>query len=656
MRRDAKKAGRLIVELALAAAFSVGLAFLLSKDDMSEAAKAVWVVGVLVAAWFLRWRIGDSTSGESTREGLDRLGTGLEGQVASRSYNQFSQMTGGEPLYDLAVVPRISGVIDPALRTPNFPADETVTIVSAFDSTQGRLLVVGEPGSGKTMAVYQLIRALHQRGQQVLLVDLASWQPKHTTLEDFLIAQLCDADGYAITDRSAAAAWIKSGEWCLAGDGLNELGPPDDDAWRVQFLHHLTAFVRAHPKVQVVLTCRLAEWERLAQVGPLVGMVQMEPLNGTQIDTIIARLSDTADREWRTVAGDAKRGWRRDVRAALANPLFASLALSTRPDTSVVRTVSSSKDVHERLISRYITATLPNSDDRRWAGWIARFLNGDEPGWNGTRSPNRTVFSLSGLTPPTASLRHRAVAWLVIGLVIVPVFGMVDGLLRGRAAGPRLGLAIWLPTGLTFGLSSDARPRRSSFSIGNLTRKRGWILMPIFGLFIGLISGLHFRLPGGLIGGLVFGLTGGLAIGLTIPRIAYSQTFSEPLTASRRSWLAVGLAFGMVIALFIGLGYGMINGMVSGLVIGSLSGLAIGPTMGVDYGGWFVSYQHFVRRWWIRTGTLPRDLPEFIDSLISSGVMRPTGTGVRFRHDLIQQHLAQQNPKKLSGGAGSTAQ
>jgi superfamily II DNA or RNA helicase len=86
----------------------------------------------------------------------------LRKQVQIRSYGARRNLIEA-PLRELEldITPRLGWVRDPRLVEPE-PVSEQIAddIVAAFESSKRRLLIVGEPGSGKTMAAYALIEYL----------------------------------------------------------------------------------------------------------------------------------------------------------------------------------------------------------------------------------------------------------------------------------------------------------------------------------------------------------------------------------------------------------------------------------------------------------------------------------------------------------------
>jgi hypothetical protein len=66
----------------------------------------------------------------------------------------------------------------------------------------------------------------------------------------------------------------------------------------------------------------------------------------------------------------------------------------------------------------------------------------------------------------------------------------------------------------------------------------------------------------------------------------------------------------------------------------------VGLVGGLNNGGWFVLLQKVAHRRLARAGNLPPGPYDFLEWGIERQIFRRVGGGVRFRHNLIQQHLA----------------
>jgi hypothetical protein len=157
-----------------------------------------------------------------------------------------------------------------------------------------------------------------------------------------------------------------------------------------------------------------------------------------------------------------------------------------------------------------------------------------------------------------------------------------------------------------------------------------WILA---GLLDELIYGLSFGLGLALFFGLGFGLleTRSVLITSRTPKEARSRSLIAALT-----WLVSGLVGGLVGVLVLG------PGLRTGLRLGGMLvlGLGFGLDLALRNGGWFVLLQKVAHRRLARAGNLPSHPYDFLEWGIEKQVFRRVGGGVRFRHNLIQKHLA----------------
>jgi hypothetical protein len=104
--------------------------------------------------------------------------------------------------------------------------------------------------------------------------------------------------------------------------------------------------------------------------------------------------------------------------------------------------------------------------------------------------------------------------------------------------------------------------------------------------------------------------------------------------------LAVGMVFGLIFVLFGGLTREVGEGVTRGLVKeGLIMGVVFGLGLGLRNGGWFVLLQAVAHRRLARDRNLPARPYDFLEWGIEKQLFRRVGGGVRFRHDLIQQHL-----------------
>jgi len=93
----------------------------------------------------------------------------------------------------------------------------------------------------------------------------------------------------------------------------------------------------------------------------------------------------------------------------------------------------------------------------------------------------------------------------------------------------------------------------------------------------------------------------------------------------------------------------MLFSPVLGLAGGVLGGLFLGLFLGMRNGGWFVLLQKDAHRHLVKAGNLPPHPANFLDWAIERQIFRRIGGGVRFRHSLIQQYIANSAEGALPG-------
>ncbi len=169
-------------------------------------------------------------------------------------------------------------------------ADQREDLVARMRAAT-RMLVLGEPGSGKTVALERLSWELCAGTELLIPVKIDLLYYAGTSLESWVRSDLQRTDELRLDDDSALAAFLKEGpvRCFMLFDGLNEVGR----AYRERFADELVRWMAAYPKHPIIITGRAQDelWRLLRERVEEALVIQ--PITTTQIVTYLqAQLGD----------------------------------------------------------------------------------------------------------------------------------------------------------------------------------------------------------------------------------------------------------------------------------------------------------------------------------------------------------------------------
>jgi hypothetical protein len=227
------------------------------------------------------------------------------------------------------------------------------TIGRAFDEAGRMLLVLGEPGAGKTTTLLTLTRECIEQAERdpgapiPVVLNLSSWTDSRP-LRDWLADELSEPSNGYYVGKSLARRWLEDHRLLLLLDGLDEVAE-DRRARCVQALHE---FVKEHGVPGLAVCCRTAEYRALPLRLKLGGAVLLLPLEQAQIDAYL------------DAAGPALGGFRgalarnAELRRLSASPLMLSimtLAFRGLPaDAMRFDETSSREELRAEIFGRFV--------------------------------------------------------------------------------------------------------------------------------------------------------------------------------------------------------------------------------------------------------------------------------------------------------------
>jgi eukaryotic-like serine/threonine-protein kinase len=228
-----------------------------------------------------------------------------------------------------------------------------VSIGRVFDGLEQMLLILGEPGAGKTTTLLTLARECVEKAERdpsapvPVVLNLSSWTGSRPFL-DWLVDELSKpSNGYNVGEEFARR-WLKEHRLILLLDGLDEVAE-DRRAACVQALH---AFVEEHGVPGLAVCCRSAEYGALPVRLKLGGAVLLLPLEPAQIDAYLDAAGPSLDGLRGALARNA------ELRRLSESPLMLSimtLAFHGLPaDALRFGDASTREELREEIFSRFV--------------------------------------------------------------------------------------------------------------------------------------------------------------------------------------------------------------------------------------------------------------------------------------------------------------
>lgn len=554
-------------------------------------------------------------------------------------------------------------------------------LASAVDASAApgggpRLLIVGEPGQGKTVALLDI--ALHLADVQdnrfgaPVVVNLGSWGSDDDDLAAWIVADLCAATGPMPGADDVVRGWVGGGLIAPILDGLDEI-TDRESRWRC--VQAINAFVdRAPDHLALVVASRPDEYTEVSEDGA----DRLAVNTAIVLDKFPLRL--VAARLRRYSAGAClvdlvETSPTHPVVELLRIPLWLWFAGSLDDDRAhQLTTMTTSDDAREILTDAFLDRSITALDHRQSLGIprcrrtlaaLAGFLTD-------SRTPDSSTFRLEHLTPPNPGRVTYLATGMLSGLVVAVSIGPLVGLAGGLGVGLGAGLAAASVGGLmAISERIDGRPARARVEWPGVGRLVGGSLRgilasagvsvalgpivgvasglagalfgePSAGLRLGLLAGLLVA-GGMLMGGVLSGLFGGLVSSNVLVSDVIDEGRSASMASVARHAVIAGLMIAAVSVLAAVLGYGR-SGLVPGLIFGLTVGPCLGAVFGLDEGGWYLVLQRRLRRMARREGLLPDDVVGFLTAGVEVRVLRRTGGGVQFRHRTLVDRLAREAP------------
>ncbi|MGB8645113.1 MAG: NACHT domain-containing protein [Anaerolineae bacterium] len=345
--------------------------------------------------------------------------------VLDRSVHQASRIELGKEMQAGAVDHPWESVLElPDAAGQTLPRG--TDILQVFDQANRALLILGEPGSGKTITLLELARGLLQRAADdqtwsepvPVVLNLSSWSERRPLVE-WIVSELTAR--YQVP-ASIGRGWLQQHRLLPLLDGLDEVRAE----YRAECVKAINAFAAEFGLAGLAVCCRLAEYTQIALRLKLNAAIRLQPLTAEQVNAYLAEAGPRLAALRGVVQTDGA------LQTLAESPLMLSIMSLAYQDVPAEALMSegvvSMPEQRTRLFDAYLDKMFKRRGQGRqpfsreqtlhWLAWLARQMT----------ERNQSLFLIEQLQP--GWLKSR------IGLL---AYTLISRLLAGIAMGLALG-------------------------------------------------------------------------------------------------------------------------------------------------------------------------------------------------------------------------
>lgn len=523
-----------------------------------------------------------------------------------------------------------------------------VKISEVFDDFNGELLILGEPGSGKTTTLLDLARNLIIRAKQddtfiiPVIFHLSFWSQNPIPFHDWLIYEL--GERYSLPPK-IGKKWIESNQILPMLDGLDEVKPE----MRSDCIEAINSFRTNYGLLNLVICSRTKEYEVLDKKLKLDGAILIQALTEEKIDDFLSLSGEKTLALKNVLEVDS------ELRELAKIPLMLNIMVMAYRKASISEiSLKNSENKRTNIFKSYVDEMFRRRGKQThytpkqtilWLTWIANKMS----------QHNQSIFFIEHLKPNWLDEpQQKAYKWIVNNvlksLMSLVVVSSIGGYFR-IGWGLILGLCFFL-------LYKNEQEYEEIKIVGTLSWEWATVknnFIPIFQneliwllllLFISLLAskspltilGVGFILVilSSLTGVLVSGITGKDVEKRTQPNLGIFKSAFYGASVGIAKSLFMGFS-GILLALVGNATFGANLSLIGCFFAWAFYGLLTGW---LKYGG-FTSLQHFILRLFLWTDRLsPWNYARFLDYATERIFLYKVGGGYMFIHRLPMEYFA----------------
>ncbi|MBW4472561.1 MAG: NACHT domain-containing protein [Stenomitos rutilans HA7619-LM2] len=582
---------------------------------------------------------------------------------------------------------------------PAEPIPDDWGVLQVFDEAYGKLLILGNPGVGKTTMLLELARELCERAQQQVevpipvLLNLSTRRNNQQSIQDWLVIELKSKYGI---QRDLGKKWFKEQKLLMMLDGLDELESTQQELC-VQAINQL---MQDEYRPQYLVVCSRQEEYNIYKIRlRLNKAVLLHELTSEQIQKYLADLNQVEF--WREMQQDSAllELSRNPFLLAVAVLSYENLALPMQPLMSTEKRLGLLLDAYvQRMLLRrtndlnFFKQQAPTIEQtQHWLCQMAKRMQQESQTeflierlqphhieghsgiltyiwfdlllnvqvgrpFYGLTEKLRKKFGFSLKRMPGYQLMHSNLALAFLADFLEFIFFLIYYLRNQPTQRLRENLASLMLTEIATKEFIDEIEifDTMKLSLNKLRTSIQIVAWTTSGAILGLFiqnhpsgsSGFTLSVVFGFLYGLCFSFRSGLCIYLSVsdikersfPNFSINRLIKNCLYLSLFQfvfWLSIGFVSGLLMTIL-----SIKNGLVLGL-IGGLSWAGFRCFNFVLNNGGKAVIQHYLLRFILRQeGTIPNNYIQFLDYCTECLLLQKVGGRYRFIHRLLQDHFA----------------
>jgi GTPase SAR1 family protein len=244
-----------------------------------------------------------------------------------------------------------------------------------FDRHRGRLLIIGDPGAGKTSMLLQLADVLLQRRENrvPVILNLSTWMHTHITLNQWLFETVPTAAGVS---KAMAKSLVLENRLLPFFDGLDEVAAEH----RNSCLEAIAQY-GSEADQQYVICSRTAEYSETAG-APVYGQIKLLPLTQEQIVLQLEK-SDQPEAKFLLHALSHQPVLAKVVETPFYFNTMQLLLSSMKSMADLHIQADNEEEMKAELVEKFVEQQLdtpvnldfPVGKSRRWLGFLAKKMD-----------------------------------------------------------------------------------------------------------------------------------------------------------------------------------------------------------------------------------------------------------------------------------------